>query len=199
LNAKDFVDDISRHEGCCYWLYCDLKGFVTVGIGNLVRSPDHAASLPFEHDDGAQATAEEKRSAYIAVQDAFRPGLLAKSYSHLMTIRMTLDFAESLLERRLTEEFLPALARIFHRIDSWPMEARRAVVDMAYSLGINGLVTVYPKFIAACYAKDWSACAKECHRAKPGENPADPMTWGPRNSWTREMFLLAAEQHGVST
>jgi GH24 family phage-related lysozyme (muramidase) len=196
MNAKDFVNDISRHEGCILYLYCDLKGFVTVGIGNLVRSPDHAASLPFEHDDGAQATSDEKRSAYIAVQDAFLPGLLAKSYAHLTTIRMTLDFAGSLLERRLNEEFIPALARIFHGIDSWPMEASRAVVDMAYSLGINGLVSGYPKFVEACYARDWTACACECHRAKPGENPTDPMTWGTRNSWTREMFLLAAEQHG---
>lgn len=191
MDARDYVEDIRRHEGCVLWLYCDVRGFVTVGIGNLVRSPDHAASLPFEHDGEVVATADEKRAAFIAVQDAFRPGLAASAYAHLTTIRMPLDYAVSLLESRLEHEFLPGVARVFHDCESWPLSARRAVVDMAYSLGIDGLVSGYPKFTGACLAQDWAAAADECHRRRKGEVASDPETWGPRNRWTRQMLLEA--------
>ena len=38
MDIGDYFDDLEAHEGCCQWLYCDSRGFVTVGIGNLVAS-----------------------------------------------------------------------------------------------------------------------------------------------------------------
>jgi hypothetical protein len=158
----------------------------------LVRSPDHAASLPFYRPGGAPATVEQKRAAFVIVQGAFHKGLLANAYAPLADIRLSLDFCTLLLEQRLTGEFLPAIERAFPACDGWPLSARRAVVDMAYSLGINGLVAKYPRFMAACQTQDWEVAADECHRSREGEDPKRPDTWGGRNAWARAMLLEAA-------
>jgi GH24 family phage-related lysozyme (muramidase) len=199
MKALEHVDDIRRHEGCVPYLYCDLRGFVTVGIGNLVRSPDHAASLPFAHHDEVPVTTDEKRSAFVTVQDAYQKGLLASAYASLTSIRMNLDACVSLLERRLSEEFFPAITRMFPDCYAWPSPARRATVDMFYSLGIYGFVHGFPMLTWQLQrpvnqgGPDFYACADECHRRKDGEDAANPATWGPRNSWTRDMFLRAID------
>jgi GH24 family phage-related lysozyme (muramidase) len=196
--AVDYVADIQKHEGFVPWLYADSRGCVTIGFGNLVCSPEAAEQLPMEHDDGVPAASAEKNAAFIAVQDAFRAGLLAAAYASKTTIRMDRSTADAMLARRLDGEFLPAIEQVFHDVESWPLPARRAVVDMVYSLGISGLVRGYPKFVDACHAKDWLAAAAECHRKRQGEDPTDPSTWGERNTWTRQMLLQASAAEAAS-
>jgi len=66
-----------------------------------------------------------------------------------MLLRMRLDKCAAALQRRL-----PWFA-------AWPDDPRRDVlIDMAYQLGVDGLLA-FRRFLAACQKKDWPAAAKE--------------------------------------
>jgi len=70
---------------------------------------------------------------------------------------------DALLDRRIAE-FEAGLRHDFDGFDSYPERARLGLLDMAFNLGNNGLVTKFPSFTAAARAGDWAKCAAECRR-----------------------------------
>jgi GH24 family phage-related lysozyme (muramidase) len=54
-----FYDFNAPMEGVVSWMYLDIKGFVTVGVGNLLPDADSAAALPFIHGDDPAAVAAD--------------------------------------------------------------------------------------------------------------------------------------------
>ena len=182
MNVADYFDDLEEHEGCTTWLYCDGRGYVTVGIGNLVASPEQCAAYPFAHKDGSPATPEEKASAWAAVNDAFDKTRSAVYYTHASDLRLTTAFVRELVGKRLENEFIPGIRKLCHDFDAWPLPARRAIVDMAYNLGVGGLAKFH-HLISACQARDWAGAAAQCHRATCRDM---------RNAWTMQCFIDAA-------
>lgn len=185
MNFSDYFDDLQAHEGCVTWLYCDSHGFVTTGIGNLVPSADACAALPWFHAANnpaggpVPAADGEKRSAYTKVLNAF--GLIkpsAMQYRSISDLRLTLDFVIGLVEKRLTGEFIPGIQNLCPGFDNFPQPARRAIVDMAYNLGVHGLSS-FPRFLSACNAGDWETASRQCHRATSRDS---------RNDWTAQML-----------
>jgi GH24 family phage-related lysozyme (muramidase) len=63
--AAIFPTFTERFEGHCTFLYCDVKGLVTTGRGNLVDPMSLALPLPWQID-GSPATEAQ-------VVDAWRP------------------------------------------------------------------------------------------------------------------------------
>jgi GH24 family phage-related lysozyme (muramidase) len=88
-----------------------------------------------------------------------------------------------LVMRRLDRELLPALRRLFVRFDDYPLPAQRALVEMAYNLGVGGLRR-FSRLIAACSRADFAAAAEQCHRRTTGVA---------RNLATRALFRKAAD------
>jgi len=189
------VVDLETYEGFVSWLYCDDRGFVTVGIGNLVRSPDDAVALPMHwKDTGKTATDEEKRAAWIAVNDAFRKTAGAVHYRRCSDLRITNAFALELVKQRLQSEFLPALRKLYHSFDTWPKSAKRAEIDMVYNLGVHGL-SKFANHVAALQRGDFTTAAAECVRSEPGATAA--ICRKPRNKWAVRMFDQAAGEAGA--
>jgi GH24 family phage-related lysozyme (muramidase) len=188
MTASDYFDDLSAHEGTT-WLYCDVRGFVTVGIGNLLASPQACAELPFQHRDGLPATEDEKADAWDRVRRAFDRRKSAAYYRAFANIRLTEDFVRSLACQRLEREFLPGIVRLCPQFKAFPLPARRALVDMAYNLGVGGL-GMFPHMLAACNAGDWEMAANQCHRSTCRES---------RNAWTAQMFIDADVAKGPTT
>jgi GH24 family phage-related lysozyme (muramidase) len=186
LTKQLILQDLIDHEGCVTWLYCDTRGLVTIGIGNLVKMASDAEALPLSHGDtGLEATSEEKRQAHRAVMTAFRDGRPAIYYAEVSDLRITKEFAHELLNQRLEGAFLPALRRRFPEFDQWPQQAQRVAVDMIYSLGERGLVERFPHFVHACRIQDWGLAAQHCTRAS-GRTPDGGL--GRRNLWALFMF-----------
>ena len=176
MNVNDYFDDLQAHEGCTTWLYCDSRGYATVGIGNLVASADACAALPWTGTD-------DPRAAYAAVLNAFgptKPGALA--YRSISDLRLSVDFVVGLVSKRLETEFVPGIVGLCPAFDSFPLPARRALVDMAYNLGVHGL-SKFPTMLAACNAGDWATAAVQGHRSTCRDS---------RNAWTAQMFTDAA-------
>src|SRR6187551_2547655 len=70
-DASAFLTDIKGWEGEHPNLYVDTRGYVTTGIGHLLKTADDAAKLPWLHSGtGRAATAAEVKAAFTRVAQA---------------------------------------------------------------------------------------------------------------------------------
>ena len=162
---------------------CDSRGFVTVGVGNLVSSVDQAKKLPFINTaTGKTATPEEIETAFTAVSKMVK-NRRATYYKQNPSIELNDETIKQMAIKRLKEEFVPELRQIFHGFDGYPNPAKQALVDMVYNLGVGGLKK-FKKLIAAAEKGDWQEVANESHRTSYREE---------RNKWTRERFKKVAK------
>ena len=166
-------------EGRIPHFYLDTKGNVTIGIGHLVLSSDHAANLELEPES-------EIVSDYIAVKNSV-PGLIASVYAPLCKTRMTDANIDALLDSDLAG-CSGQLSHKFPGMDSFPDPSQAGLLDMGFNLGIGKLGSKFPTFCKAVDARDWATCAKECHRLDIPES---------RNVWTVNMFNEAAKLQGL--
>lgn len=163
-------------------MYLDTKGYVTVGVGQMVPTADAAKKLGFEnattHDP---ATPEEIEEDYDSVSNQ-DPGYRAAHYKQFTKLALPLREIEALVAKRI-QEFEAGLRREFPDYDSFPEAAQEGLFDMAYNLGLSGLTDKFPNFTAAARRQDWATCALECRRRGISDE---------RNRKTRELFERAA-------
>ncbi|MDB4980057.1 MAG: hypothetical protein JWM82_809 [Myxococcales bacterium] len=178
------LGDLLHWEGDLKYLYVDTRGFVTTGIGQLVKDAAAARELPFiDMRTGRPATAQQIDQAFGAVQQLPK-GRSDPWYATATHLRLPEETVRALAQSRLTNEFLPGLRRELPHFDSYPPSAQRALIDMAYNLGVGG-VGRFHGLRAACEAGDWSQAAAECHRRTCRAE---------RNEWTRALFLRAGAE-----
>jgi GH24 family phage-related lysozyme (muramidase) len=180
-----------EHEGLVPWLYCDLRGFVTVGVGDKV-TPASVLTTPLTHlVDGSPANSEEKASAFIRVQNFFTKGLTAQAYRAVSDLRLDYVFCRRRLACRVKNEFVPAIEKQCPQFAVFPVEAKLVLVDIAYNVGIAGFAT-FVQLIEDCNSLQFGAAAQQVHTAKEGEDPRNPETWGARNMWRHDTMLSAS-------
>jgi GH24 family phage-related lysozyme (muramidase) len=191
-NELDQVCDVLiEHEGLIPWLYCDVRGFVTVGVGDKVSSQS-VLTMPFVHvADSCGATSEEKSQAFIRVQNHFAKGLTAVDYRACSDLRLPADFCRRRLESRVKGEFVPAIEKHCPQLASFPLQAKLVLVDIAYNVGVAGFAA-FTQLIADCNSRQFAKAADEVHTAKEGEDAKKPATWGKRNDWRRVTMGQAA-------
>ena len=152
-------DEIIAEEGVVPHLYLDTRGNVTCGCGMLISKigelgrftwTDFTAAL----NDWSKLQSMKRACEYGKTAPASR-------YAPVTRARMQ-DPMQGLDD--LLASLDGALGRRIHGFESWPTCAQEALVDMAWNLGVDGLVKGYPKMLAACAAGDWSTAAAECHR-----------------------------------
>jgi GH24 family phage-related lysozyme (muramidase) len=182
MNVDDYFQDLVQWEGCTTWMYCDVRGYVTVGIGNLLATEDAAIGLPFfRRVNRLHATDAEKGAGWRTVKSAYDGSKSAAFYRDVTTLRLEEDYVKDLVGRRLESEFIPGIKRLLHDFDGFPLPARKALVDLAYNLGVGGLAKFH-HLMAACQERDWAAAAGQCHRSTSRDS---------RNAWTAQMFIDA--------
>jgi len=194
-DASAFLKEIKRWEGEHPNLYVDTRGYVTTGIGHLLKTADDAAKLPWLHSGtGRAATAAEVKAAFARVAQAgadFKRanpnvnGLSAKAYEKFSDLVLPEGLSAKLATDRLNGEFLKGLRKTFPAFNSYPMPAQRALVDMAYNLGVAKLEHKFPNLVAACRKNppDFATAAAESHRSTCRHA---------RNDATRGLFEQAA-------
>jgi GH24 family phage-related lysozyme (muramidase) len=189
VSADQHFADLARFEGVVDHLYLDTRGYVTTGVGHMLRSPADAEKLPFVHARSGQlASREEIRAAFEQVT-AMKPGRRAEAYRVPGGLVLPVEISRQLAHARVESEFLPGLRRLYPEYDSFPRPAQRALLDMAYNLGVGGL-RKFTNLKAAVERQDWGAAAEECQRRTCRDE---------RNDWTRDMFLHAAAQTRAAT
>lgn len=181
FQPEEAVEYLRRHEGVVNYMYLDVVGLVTTGVGFLL--PDAAATEPLafvRRDTGAPATDDEKRADWEAVHAQPKAELAA----HYRPFTF-LDLPDSAIDRELTARiagFVRNLQSRFPQFEEFPDTAQIGIIDMVYSLGPAGLFRGFPKFCSAVDQQDWPACAREGVRGNV--SPA-------RNEELQQLFLAA--------
>jgi len=91
----------------------------------------------------------------------------------------------------LKTEFIPGIRQFFTGFDSYPAPAQRALIDMAYNIGVGRDAKVvdgkrrkasglhaFTHLKAAAEGGDWGAAAKACHSSSSVK----------RNAWRIQLF-----------
>jgi len=128
-------------------------------------------------------TEQEKAAAWETVS-AMTAGRLASSYEYSGCPVMLPSDGDSLLLAKL-DALDKGLAAGIPGFEALPDPWKMALLDMAWNLGLKGLLDGYPRMLAAVQAGDGQTAAVESHRNGIGDN---------RNQWVRQQFSGHATQ-----
>lgn len=167
MDLKRVAQRLEQFEGCVPYMYLDTAKppVVTCGIGMALPSVAHAQQLPWMVG-GEPAEPADVREDYSRVMAA-EPGMAAGFYERLTRCRL----APEECHRRL-ESFLEGLwgrVRVQLEADGLPVPAQEALMDMAFNLGVSGVMRKFPRMLAAITERNWEAAARESHRMGVGE------------------------------
>ena len=159
-----------RFEGLVYWPYLDIKGLVTVGIGNLIDPISQALALPWVIEGtGERASAEQVIADWNNLKAQARLAKLHFNYARPVTkIRLTDEGVDTLVRSKLlTNEAY--LKKAFPSWDTWPADAQLCACSMAWAVGA-GFPGIFKNFTGFANRGDWANAAK-CAAIKTEGNP----------------------------
>ena len=179
-----FYDFTARFEGVVPWLYADVLGLVTVGVGNLVDPMSTALVLPFLRQNGEPATRGQIADEWQRVKNDPKCASLGHRYAERITsLRLTTEGVTDLVLGKL-EANDHALARRFASWEEWPADAQLATHSMAWACGP---AFHFPRLEGALMARAFAAAAEEAH-IRTDNNPGVV----PRNTANRLLYKNAA-------
>ena len=172
---------LRKHEGVIPYLYLDTLGLVTCAVGHMVPTAEAMAGIEMVQPSGEAVSLADRQAEWEHVK-SLEPAKLPAYYEQRTTLRMTPEAIDG-LQCSDVAEFEAELCRLLPGFGQFPEPAQEALLDMAFELGGGGLMHKFPHLILAVKARDWNACAANCHRAGIQE-------W--RNTDTADLFKQAA-------
>jgi GH24 family phage-related lysozyme (muramidase) len=180
--SKELLVRLREAEGESEHFYRDRKGVITVGIGHNASDLDSVKKLPFARKtDGMPATADQIEKEWAAVR-AMPTNKKLAYYEDRTTLRLNSGTIESIFRDDVMQTE-SSLRRQFRNYDAFPAPAREGLLDMAYNLGISGLMEKFPELVKAVRENRWEKVGAESHREGIS---------GSRNDTVRQLFLDAA-------
>lgn len=174
------------NEGSVPHMYLDTVGRVTVGVGHMVPAVTEAQLIRLlTRATLTPATVQEIVAEFNNIARQQR-ALEAREYQQFTQLEMALADIEALLQSDIAAMENGVRAN-FNNYDTYPAEAQDALLDMAFNLGVHGLVNSFPRLHAAALNKDWNTCAAQCHRNGISDT---------RNQKTVALFKAAAARSG---
>lgn len=188
-------------EGRVDYMYLDVKGYVSTGVGNKIdqtkgelRAPtesERAESLRMANrvswsNNGAPASEGEVASAWDTVKSRMDIAGQASAFAGETTLRITSEQdLLGLVRRTLADmEFILMSRTEFADFDNWPASAQIATLSMSWAMGpaFN-----FPHFQGHVAQADWAGAADQCHFTP------DIGTIVHRNKLDRMHFLCARQ------
>jgi len=166
METAPILARLERYEGRVPHMYVCTGGRVTIGIGHAIATPEDAAGLSWTIE-GRAAREAEIRADYARLSQAPK-GLAASGYATLSRIRMT-NAAIDELAKGDVARFATEVAASLPNWNKYPACVQTALFDMAFNLGIAGLMKFH-RLLAACDCGDWEAAARQSHRVGIGES-----------------------------
>ena len=141
-------------EGVLAWMYLDILGYVTTGMGNLVDPVQQALTLPWKRPAGSLASADEVAAAWQAV-DACRTapkgqrqsGLATQyggAFEHVTEIRLDHDGINACVAHQIAANEI-FMRKYFPAFDALPADAQLCLHSMAWAMG-PGFAATFQKF-----------------------------------------------------
>ena len=196
LSVQSYLPLFSQtFEGRVSHMYLDIKGLVTVGVGNLIDPVELALALPFRLKNlpGTPADREQIAVEWRAIKsDRSLAEKGARACAPLTALELSDEAIDALISRRAAEDEVSLKRQSqFASFEAWPADAQLALLSMAWALGPSG-VAGFPKLSAACQAMDFHTAAAECEISEDGNAGVVP-----RNAANRALFLNAAHVRAV--
>ena len=171
------------------YMYLDIKGLVTIGIGNLI-DVEHAAdkknlekimkelvTLPFVYkkgqgDAGKPATKADIEAEWKKVKG--RQELAKEKLSYLKFAAITtleLQHIDHLVFKTAnTMETELKMDPAFQGFDRWPADAQLGLLSMSWAVGTTKLKANWPHLKTACKQPDFNKVLKHC-AIRTSDNP----------------------------
>ncbi len=163
---SNFVGFTVTFEGSVPTMYPDKKGLITIGDGNLIDPKPAALALTpyFVHiADGKPAFTAEVDVEWELLH-ANRVRLADegwRSAARLCRLRLTPEGLTKIVQDKLAgnEHYLVEMKGRFPEFSTWCCDMQMLLLSIAWACGP---AFSFPKFEAACHAKDWATVAVEC-------------------------------------
>ncbi|WP_053227844.1 glycoside hydrolase family protein [Solirubrobacter soli] len=157
------LERTKRFEGAITHMYLDTVGKVTVGVGRMLPDAAAAQKIAFVRNaDSAAASQQEIADEFAAIK-AKEAGKVASVYKASTTLHVTAATIDALLTDDLTN-VVTGLQSKFPDYASYPENVQGALIDMAFNLGLHGLMTKFPTFVGLIKKKDFKGAAAESRR-----------------------------------
>lgn len=178
-------------EGRVPTMYCDCKGLITTGVGNLINTQASALALPWLLADGSLANQADVLADWNKLHvDAAHYALLKwMVYAKDLRCHLSEEAIDALVKRTLAAN--EAIFRKRYSLwDFFPADAQIAIMSVAWAVGPAFWTTPHPGFTNLdryIAAQDWEGCVAACTIKEAG-NPGVV----PRNAKNRFCFHNAA-------
>ena len=171
LDTTAYQVHAESFEGNVPWMYLDTEGNVTVGIGHMLRNAGEAKQLFFVRSGtGIRATAAEIDRAFNAVARArFGSNAGAPLFRKLTQIELTTGEIDNLFKSDVAV-FHIGVKGLFPDFLTYPEIAKRAIVDLPFTMGMRRFTTLFKIFPAAVKNRNWKLAAKESKREEIDKN-----------------------------
>jgi hypothetical protein len=183
----------SSFEGFIRHMYLDVKGLVTVGVGNLLATSAEAAALPFTHGlNGGPASAGEKTAAWNLVKNA-PPGRPVSQnggdiYGALTDLRLNDAAINALVLAKSVALDAFNTTQFPQTYPTFPADAQLGLIGVQW----GGAWNTFSKLKVQVTNREWFGAARECFFSETG-NPGVK----PRNISNRWLFSLAGRVVGM--
>lgn len=166
-------------EGKIPHFYLDGPGNVTIGIGCLIPDAGAASKLQmFSKDTNLKVTDLAIIDEYKMVRMSL-PGKFHCYYANITHLYLSDNDIFKIFFFRIAT-LQDNLRKQIPEFSNLPAPVKEVVVDMAFDLGISGLLNKFPKFVDAIRNKRFSVAAQECLRIN-----IQPR----RNDWAKDTLL----------
>jgi GH24 family phage-related lysozyme (muramidase) len=189
-------------EGRVPKMYCDVFGYITTGVGNLINTLPEALALPWLLADGSEASPVDIKADF----DLCRANATAWAklkwtvYAKHLRCHLAEEAIDDLVKRVLAKNEEYYRKRWPNYDDAFPADAQLAINSMGWALG----PAFYVKFsnLARCIEReDWAGAAASCKIRDGLDTPQksdDNLGIVPRNQHNKLLFTNAQtvkEQH----
>lgn len=178
---EDVVAQLVIFEGRVGWMYLDTRGLVTVDVGVMLSNVNAALELPFTVGE-KPALPDQIRRDYARVKGmtaGYGPGYYVSHASP----RIAPEVGQGLLLAHVAGIDAELRAGLPGFVVA-PDAAKKALLDMRYNLGEDGLVKGYPHLCSDVLHGEWGLAALGSYRHGPSQA---------RNDWTKRMFEEAGQ------
>lgn len=191
-------------EGRVRFMYQDVKGLITIGVGNLIDPMSAALGLPFKKrrkpgvpNPGALASRAEIEAEWKLIKGKPEFAKLGhKACDPLCTLELDDADIDNIVRTKLlaNETFLKK-QKPFRDLESWPADAQLGLLSMAWAMG-PGFGARWPKFSGACEKADFDVAAENCKMQEAGNPGVVPRNRANRTLFHNAAAVLAGEADG---
>ncbi|TMP16973.1 hypothetical protein [Pseudoalteromonas sp. S2893] len=177
--------NMMKYEGNVPHMYLDTKGYVTVGVGHLLKDVEAAKKVPFTvRDTGVVATTKQIEDEFKLIKS--RPFGKDEGFGRFKPFTkliITEVVANAQVDQHI-KTFESELKRIYGASEfaSYPDDVKLTLFDLIFNLGMTKLKDTFPNFNKYMKAQDFKKAAIESNRKDVSAE---------RNAYVRNLLVSA--------